>query len=83
MKVKYQISTSKAVVGVDRPVSAHLKINVENLNKNCLSSKAKILSKIFFFKMIFLHANVQCVCIVKAKYQIAPAKTVVAVDRAV
>ena len=85
MKVKYQITTSKAVVGVDRPVSAHLIINVENLQKNCLSSKAEILSKIFFFlfKIIFLHAHVQCVCIVKAKYQIALAKTVVAVDRPV
>ena len=32
MKVKYQITTSKAVVGVDRPISAHLRINVENLH---------------------------------------------------
>ena len=32
-QVKYQITTSKAVVGVDRPVSAHLRINVENLHE--------------------------------------------------
>ena len=33
VKVKYQITTSKAVVGVDQPVSAYLIINVENLHK--------------------------------------------------
>ena len=37
----------------------------------------------YFFKIIFLHAHVQCVCIVMAKYQMAPAKTVVGVDRPV
>ena len=36
-----------------------------------------------FSKIIFLHAHVQCVCIVVAKYQMAPAKTVVGVDRPV
>ena len=54
VKVKYQITTSKAVVGVDRPVSAHLRINVEKYHKNCLSSnkvhKAAALLKIIFPK---------------------------------
>ena len=72
------------MVGVDRPISAHLRINNENLHKNIVYVQtAEILSKIFFFKIIFLHAHVQCVCIVKATYQIAPAKTVVGVDRPV
>ena len=72
------------MVGVDRPISAHLRINVENLHKKL--SKFKQLTfcqKYIFFKIIFLHAHFQCVCIVKAKYQIAPAKTVVGVDRPV
>ena len=81
MKVKYQITTSKAVVGVDRPVSAHLKINVEHLHKKLSKFKQlKYCQKNFFFKIIFLHAHAQCVCIVGAKYQIAPAKTVIGVD---
>ena len=83
MKFKYQITTSKAVVGVDRPISTHLRINVENLHKKLTKFKQLKLCQIyifFFFKIIFLHAHAQCVCIVKAKYQIAPAKTVVGVD---
>ena len=74
----------KTVVGVDRPISAHLRINVENLHKKLSKFKQlKFCQKYFFFKIIFLHAHVQCDCIVKAKYQIAPAKTVVGVDRPV
>ena len=84
MKVKYQTTTSKAVVGVDRPISTHLRINVENLNKKIVEVQtAKNFVKNIVFKIIFLHAHAQCVCIVKAKYQIAPAKTVVGVDRLV
>ena len=36
--------------------------------------------KIFLVSIRLLHANVQCVYIVKAKYQIAPLKAVVEVD---
>ena len=51
MKVKYQITTSKAVVGVDRPVSAHLRINVENLHKKLSRFKQlKFCQNIFFFQ---------------------------------
>ena len=42
---------------------------------------AVILSKIIFFSTRLLHAYVQCVYIVQAKYQIAPLKAVVGVDR--
>ena len=80
MKVKYQISTSKTVVGVDRPVSAHLGINVENLHKKVSKFKQLKFCQKYFFKVIFLHAHV---FIVKAKSQIAKAKTVVGVDRPV
>ena len=83
MKVKYQITTPKAVVGVDRPVFAHLRINVENLHKKLSKFKQLQLCQNILFKIIFLHAHAQCVCIVKAKYQIAPAKTAVGVDRPV
>ena len=78
--VKYQITTSKAVVRVDRPISAHLRINVENLHKKLSKCKQLKFVKNIVFKIIFLHAHAQCVCIVKAKYQIAPAKNVVGVD---
>ena len=37
--------------------------------------------KNIFFQTKLLHAYVQCVYIVLAKYQIAPSKAVVAVDR--
>ena len=53
------------------------------LHKNCLSSQSCKFVKNDFSKIIFLHAHVQCVCIVVAKYQMAPAKTVVGVDRPV
>ena len=75
MKVKYQITTSKAVVEVDRPVSAHRRINVENLHKKLSKFKQLKFCQNIFFKIIFLHAHAQCVCIVKAKYQMAPAET--------
>ena len=83
MKVKYQITTSKAVVGVDMTMPAHLRINVENLHKKSSKFKRLKFCQNIVFKIIFLHAHAQCVCVVKAKYQIAPTKTVVGVDRPV
>ena len=83
MKVKYQITTSKAVVGVDRHISAHLRINVENLHKKLSKFKQLKFRQKYCFQNNIFHAYAQCVCIVKAKYQIAPAKTVVGVDRPV
>ena len=60
---------------------------MKTMHKNNLSSQSYKIVKnyyfFFFFKIIFLHAHVQCVCIVMAKYQMATAKTVVGVDRAV
>ena len=71
VKVKYQITASKAVVGVDRPVSAHLRINVENLHKKLSKFiQLKFCQNIFFFKIIFLHAHARCVCIVKAQQKL-------------
>ena len=58
VKVKFQITTSKAVVGVDMPISAHLRINVENLHKK--SSKFKQLK---FCQNYCLQNNISsCTC---------------------
>ena len=54
---------------------------LKTMHKNCLSSQSCKFFKNYFSKIIFLHAHVRCVCIVVAKYQMAPAKTVVGVDR--
>ena len=51
------------------------------LGKNCLSSHSCHVVKNHFFWTKLLHAYVQCVYIVKAKYQIAPSKAVVGVYR--
>ena len=48
------------------------------LMKNCLSSH---IVKKNFLRSKLLHAYVQCVYIVLAKYQIVPSKAVVGVDR--
>ena len=48
---------------------------------NCLSSHSCHLFKNYFFQTKLLHAYVQCVYIVLAKYQIAPSKAVVGVGR--
>ena len=53
---------------------------VEN---TAVSSQSCKFVKNYFSEMIFLHAHVQCVCIVKSKCQMAPAETVVGVDRPV
>ena len=69
---------------------------VENMHKNFLSClwprsntanlgpvTGPIRNNLINNIIIFLHAHVQYVCIVLAKYQMAPAKTVVGVDRPV
>ena len=47
----------------------------------CLSSNSCHFVKNYFFRTKLLHAYVQCVFIEYAKYQIAPSKAVVGVDR--
>ena len=44
---------------------------LETMHKNCLSSQSCKFVQNYFSKIIFLHAHVQCVCIVMAKYQMA------------
>ena len=57
---------------------------LKTIHKNCLSSQScKFAKNYYFSKIVFLNAHVQCVCIVVAKYQMAPAKTVEGVDRPV
>ena len=51
------------------------------LGKNCLCFNSCHFVKIYFFQTKLLHAYVQCIYIVAAKYQIAPSKAVVGVDR--
>ena len=48
--------------------------------KICLSSHGCHFVKNYFFIIIFLHANVQCVYIVETKYQSPPSKAVGGVD---
>ena len=54
---------------------------LKTMHKNCLSSQSCKFVKNYFSKIIFLHAHVQCVCIVVAKYQTAPAIRAVAGQR--
>ena len=51
------------------------------LGENCLSSNSCHFVKKYFFLTNFLHAYFQYVYIVVAKYQIAPLKAVLGVDR--
>ena len=51
------------------------------LGKNCLSSYSCHFVKNYFFQTKLLYAYVQCVYIVATKYQTAPSKAVVGVDR--
>ena len=51
------------------------------LGKNCLSSHSCHFIKNYFFWTKLLHAYVQCVYTISVKYQIAPSKAVVGVDR--
>ena len=68
------------MVGVDQPTKA-LSMHIKAIEgENCLSSHSCHFVKNIFPNQI-LHAYVQCVYIVQAKYQIAPSKAVVGVDR--
>ena len=69
------------MVGVDRPIKA-LSMHIQKPYKGIivLVLTAVILSKIIFFSTRLLHAYVQCVYIVSAKYQMVPLKAVVEVD---
>ena len=53
---------------------------LKTLTKLLLSSKRFEVVKNYVFHIKLLHANVQCVCIMYAKYQIVSAKSVVPVD---
>ena len=63
------------MVGVNRPMKAP-SIQIQ---KPCLGKIVKII-KNYFFRTKLLHAYVQFVYIVAAKYQIAPSKAEVEVD---
>ena len=81
---KYQMAPAKPVVGVDRPVlGTTMEPMLKTMHKKCMRSQSCKFVKNYFSKKIFLHAHVQCVCIVMTKYKMAPAKTVVEVDRPV
>ena len=66
------------MVGVDWPIKA-LSMHIQKPYKgiNCLSSH----SCHFVKNYLFFSTTLQCVFIVYAKYQIAPLKAVVGVDR--
>ena len=82
---KYQIVSIQAVVQVDFPAYA-LSEHKQNLSKKTkckkmLSSKNDVIlapQKIYGIRLH--HANVQCVYIVDAKYQIASIKALVQID---
>ena len=63
------------------PWRHHLCIYKSLVRGNCLSSNSCHFVKNYFFQTKLLHAYVQYVYIVAAKYQIAPSKAVVGVDR--
>ena len=70
------------MLDVDRPMKAPTLQNIKALlGENCLSSNSCHFVKKYFFQTKLLHAYVQYVYIVAAKYQIAQSKAVVGVDR--
>ena len=88
MYTRYQIAPSKAVVGVDREIKAlsmhydRTSITLCNkIRKICPSSHSCHFVKNNFLLTILLHAYVQYVYIMYTRYQIAPSKAVVGVDR--
>ena len=75
----YQIAESEAVVGVDRPMKA-ISMHIQScIKENCLNFHSCNFVNLFLTKL--LHAIVQRVYIVKAKYCTAPSKAVVGVDQ--
>ena len=85
MYTRYQTAQSKAVVGVDRhmktlSIYAYTKA-YKNHRKICLSSHSCHFVNNNFLSTILLHAHVQYVYIMYTRYQIAPSKAVIGVDR--
>ena len=76
VNAKYQKASVKALVHVDFPVYAQAK----SLFKNWLNSKCCHFVKKYFYGIKLLHANVQCIYIVYAKYQMSSVKALVQVD---
>ena len=83
MYTRYQIAPSKAVVGVDRHIKA-LSMHIQKplrITKICRSSHGCHSVNNNFLSTLLLHAYVQYVYIMYTRYQIAPSKAVVGVDR--
>ena len=74
---KYQKASVKALVQADFPVYA---LSKQKHRKKWLSSKRCHFVKKYFYGIKLLHANVQCVYIVYANYQMASVKALVQVD---
>ena len=53
---------------------------IQYKSENCPSSQSCHFVKNYFFSIKLLHANFQCACNVKAKYQVNPSKAVIGVD---
>ena len=73
ISAKYQIVPSTAVVGVDGPIKV-LSMHIQK------PYKGNIKLSMFNKNYKLLHAYVQCVYIISAKYQIVPSTAVVGVD---
>ena len=82
VKTKYDIAESKAVVGVDQPYCTINACIKAILWENCLSSHS-----CNFVIFLLLNQTHACICSKRlhciAKYQTAPSKAVVGVDRPV
>ena len=78
------MASVKALVQVEFPVHAlseHSETPIKKQSvKKWLSLKRCQFVKRYFYGIKLLHANVQCVYIVYAKYQMASVKALVAVD---
>ena len=84
MYTRYQTAPSKAVVEVDRHIktpSMHIQKPLRITGKFVLSSHSCHFVNNNFLSTTLLHAYVQYVYILYTKYQIAPSKAVVGVDR--
>ena len=84
MHAQYQMASVKALVQVDFSVHDYLNPNKILIKKQIvqkwLSSGRCHFVKKYFYGIKPLHANVQCVYIVYAKYQMASVKALVEVD---
>ena len=75
---KYQKASVKALVQVD--ISGYVLSKQKRNRKKWLSSKCCHFVIKYFYSIKLLHANVQCVYIVYAKYQMPSVKALVQVD---